>query len=183
MSATIIFVILNILLSGDCMPQEKDVTDRVKAGTETNRDRAFGFVIEWDDGVRPAKIKLNDDSDWFLTDDSINMYRMLIELSRDYKKPILLAVDKRSRTIGMIFSTMIGGPELNGETEDGNQIQVRVPPSPRVFRLRKDRPWFNEVKTAIIDAQNLSDPTKSQNLWVAFDSVESEIVDVRPASN
>ena len=165
------------------MPQENDITSRVTAGTEANRDNVFGFVTEWVAGVRPAKIKLNDDSEWFLADDSINMYRMLIELSRDHKKPILLAVDKESKMVGMIFSTMIGVPELNGEIGDGKQIQVRVPPSPRVFRLQKDRPWFNAVKAAIIGTQNLSDPTKSHNFWIAFDSVESEIVDVRPVLN
>ncbi len=161
-------------LSGDCMPRENNVTSRVTAGTATHNDRAFGFVTEWFADARPAKIKLSDGSEWVMADDKINMYRMLIEYSRDYKEPILLAVNNKLQTVGMIFSTMAGVPELNGETKDGKAIQVSVPPSPQMFRLRKDRPWFNAVKTAIIEAQPL---------YVAFDAFENEIVDVRPASN
>lgn len=165
------------------MPQDNNATDRVQAGTEEHRDRAFGFVTEWIAGDKTAKIKLADDSEWILAGDAINMYRDLIELSRDHKKPIFLAVDKRTQRIGIVFSTMMGTPELNGETVDGKEIQVSVPPSPRVFRLRKDRPWFHSLKTVLIDAQNPTDPTKPHKLWIAFDSVTSEIVNVSPASD
>ncbi len=170
-------------LSGGSMLQENNVMSRVTAGTANHNDRAFGFVTEWLADAKPAKIKLSDGSEWFIADDKINMYRMLIEYSRDYKEPILLAVNNKFQTIGMIFSTMVGVPELNGETKNGKAIQVSVPPSTQMFRLRKDRPWFNAVKTAIIEAQNLPYPTESQYLYVAFDSVENEIVDVHPASN
>ncbi len=160
----------NNFFSGDYMLQERNITSTT----------AFGFVMEFVD-TRPARIKLSDGSKWFIADDKINMYRMLIEYSRDYKEPILLAGNNKFQTIG-IFSTMLGIPELNGETKDKKAIQVSVPPSPQLFRLRKDRPWFNAIKTAIVEAKNLSDSTVS-HLCIAFDSFESEIVDVRPASN
>jgi len=132
---------------------------------------------------------MSDKSEWTLAGedrinkDRINKDRALLDLSKDVKEPILLAVDKRSQDIGMIFSTMIGVPKFNGETADGKQLQVSVPPSMRIFRLQKDRPWFNTVKAAITTAPKPADPANRPKLGIAFDSETSEIVDVRPASD
>lgn len=165
------------------MPQDNMIIDRVKVGTELHRDRAFGVVTDWKIDADAAAIRLADDSKWVLAVQDIETYRSLIELSLNNLKPILLAVDKETRKIGMIFPTMLGTPELNGQTPDGRQIQISVPPSPRVFRLRKDRTWFDAVIIAVTHTQNIRDPEQPQKFWIAYDPVTSEIVGVRPAAN
>ena len=166
------------------MPDDKNAPDAVKVGTDAYPDRCFGYVTEWTVANDVATTRMADGSEWTLAGkDHIDKYRPLLDLSKDRKKPILLAVNKKSKNVGMIFSTMTGSPKFNGETKDGKAIQVSVPPSTRVFKLRKGRPWFDQVKTAISDARKLAKPGKSKKMSIAFDSVTSEIVDVREASD
>ena len=138
------------------MPSDSNTIDKVKAGTEAHPDRVFAHVGQWTTVGDAAKIKMSDNSEWiFVGEEHIQKHAPLLDLSRDKKKPLLLAVDKTARQVGMIFSTMTGVPEFYGETADGRQLQVSVPPSMRVFRVPKDRPWFDEVKAAIKNGREL----------------------------
>ena len=161
-----------------------NATDKVTAGTEAYPDRVFAHVAQWTAAGGTATITLSDHSEWILAgDERIHRHAPLLDLSRDNRRPLLLAADKTTRQIGMIYSTVAGVPEFYGETVDGRELLVSVPPSMRVFRLPTDRPWFDNVKVAITDAQRSADPAKPKQWWIAFDSRTSEIVDVRPATN
>lgn len=174
-----------ILVLGGCMSNGSQATntDLVKSGTDQHTDRVFGHVAEWSATGGTAKITMSDQSAWTLSgEDRIKKYRALLDLSKSSQVPLLLAVNTKTRQVGMIFSTMTGKPELWGETADKKQLQVSIPPSMRIFRLQKDRPWFNEVRMAIDKANKPADPVVPQKYWISFDSPTNEVIDVRPAS-
>jgi len=162
------------------MPKEDEPIDKLKNVVESFPDRAFGYVIEWTATGRNCRIKFSDKEEWNLCgEDRINRFRAVLDFSKDEQSPIFLAVNKKIQDIGMIFSTMSGVPEFNGESTDRKRLQISVPPSPRVFQLQKDRPWFDAVKNKITAAQKPVDPKKPQKLRISFDSETSEIVDIR----
>ena len=171
-----------VLVVGTCAAGQANAMDKVKAGTMAHPDRVFGHVTQWLVAGDTAEITMSDSSEWILAGkERVAQTAALLDLSRDRERPLLLAVDEATRQIGMVFSTMKGVPEFYGETADGQGLQVSVPPSMRVFRLLRSRPWFDEVRAEITRASETADSPDRQQWWVAFDSETGEIVDVRPA--
>jgi hypothetical protein len=171
------------VMHGSSIAVGSNANDSVKAGTEGYPDRAFGDVTEWSADGGGAKIRLSDGSVWTLSGaERVATNQALLDWSKTFREPIYLAVDGKSREVGMIFTTAKGEPTLDGETADGTRLRVHVPPSARVFSLRKDRPWFDRVKAAIVNSRNPATAMPASKQCVAYDSVTGEIVEVRPAS-
>ena len=172
-----------VLVVGTCAAGQTNAMDKVKAGTMAHPGRVFGYVTRWIVAGDTAEITMSDNARWILAGkERVAQTAALLNLSRDRQKPLLLAVDEATRQIGMVFSTMTGVPEFYGETADGQGLQVSVPPSMRVFKLFRSRPWFDEVRAEITQASETADSHTWQQWWVAFDSETGEIVDVRPAA-
>lgn len=166
------------------MSNNQDTTSKLDQNTDSLSERVFGHVLSWTVFTDVCKITLSDKTVWVIRGNKkISRYSHLLDFSMQSKEPILLIVNNQTKEISDIFPTIKGVPKLYRKSPNGKELWFTIKSSPRIFKLYKDRPWFERVKNLITHSNEVTNPQNERDLWIGYDSVTGEVIDVWRGKN